>query len=162
SLAFDRAARLYRQAIELRPESDAESLAMQESLGEALANGGRGAEAAEAFVTAAKGAPPDRAFELHRRAAELLLAAGHVDDGFARLRGCPAETGLRVPRWAPLASLLLVVWIRIRGLRYVTQKADDVPATLLRRIDACQTAARALNGVAVPLAAYFSFRAVLL
>src|ERR1043165_9329704 len=56
AFAFDRAARLYRLALELgeRPPGDRQRLHAE--LADALANGGRGAEAAEEFLQAADGA----------------------------------------------------------------------------------------------------------
>ena len=55
ALAFDRAAWFYRQALALRPASPA-AAAWQEGLAGALANAGRPAEAAEAYLRAAAGA----------------------------------------------------------------------------------------------------------
>ena len=165
SLAFDGAARLHRRTLELLPEADAGVTAVQERLGEALANAGRGAEAAVALVAASEGAPPDRAFELRRRAAEQLLAAGHVDEGLARLRACLAEASVRVPdrAWVvTLGTAILFVWLAVRGLGRRPRRADEIPAATRRRIDACESAARVLNGVAAPLGAYFAVRTTLL
>ena len=160
SLAFDGAARLYRQALELGTDS-ADRAAVEEALGDALANAGRGVEAAAALVAAAAGAPPERAFELQRRAAELLLAAGDVDAGLARLRSSLAEAGVRVPERAwvvTLGTVFFFVLLAIRGLRFRPRPAAEVPAAALRRIDACWSAASALQGVDPPLGAYFAVR----
>ncbi len=54
ALAFDRAARLYRWALALVPSSDDSNILAR--LGDALANAGRGAEAADAYLAAARGA----------------------------------------------------------------------------------------------------------
>src|SRR5258707_9696239 len=86
ALAFDRAARLYRRALESKPRSNAEARALRTQLGHALANAGRGAEAAEAYTAAAEDANPADKLELQRRAAVQLLHSGRVDDGLAALR----------------------------------------------------------------------------
>ncbi len=160
SLAFDGAARLYRQARDLGTDGP-DRAAVGEALGDALANAGRGVEAAEALVAAAVDAPPDRAFELQRRAAELLLAAGSVEEGLARLRRSLAEAGVRVPERAwmvILGTAFFFVLVAIRGLRLRPRPAGEVPAPVLRRIDACWSAASALHGVDPPLGAYFAVR----
>lgn len=165
ALAFDGAARLYRRALELALPGDPATAALQEALGDALVGAGRGAQAAEALVAAARGAPADCAFELHRRAAEQLLAAGHVDEGLARLRACLDASGVYVPErvWTvTLGTVLLFAWLSLRGLDFRARRARTVPAATLRRLDACATAARVLNGVATPLGAYFALRTALL
>ena len=165
ALAFDGAARLYRRALDLLPDGDAGRASVHEALGEALSSAGRGAEAAEAFVAAAEGATPEKVFDLHRRAAEQLVAAGYVDEGLSWLRRCLAETGVRVPErgWiVTLGTVLLFMLLSIRGLRFRARRADEVPGAALRRVDACSSAARVLNGVDTPLGAYFAVRAALL
>ncbi len=83
ALAFDRAAQLYRQTLVMRPPGAADVATLQVRLGDALAQTGRGAEAARAYLSAAERSTtgPADALELRRRAAEQLLRAGHVDDG---------------------------------------------------------------------------------
>ena len=85
ALAFDRAARLYLVALNLSTAGK-ETRALRVSLGDALANAGRGAEAAEVFIAATRGASAAENLELRRRAAEQLLRSGHVDRGLAAIR----------------------------------------------------------------------------
>lgn len=70
-LAFDRAGRLYRMALDLAPSmADDQRCAIQIKLGDALASAGRGGQAAAAYLAAAAQAEPRQQLELRRRAAE--------------------------------------------------------------------------------------------
>ncbi|MBI2185958.1 MAG: protein kinase [Acidobacteria bacterium] len=70
ALAFDRAAALYRDALDLLPAQAPARHRLAVSLGDALARAGRGRDAAQVFLAAAPGAEPTEALELTRRAAE--------------------------------------------------------------------------------------------
>jgi serine/threonine protein kinase len=81
-LAFDRAADLYRKAIELLPTSDRDRRRqLQMRLGESLANAGRGAQSAEAYLEAAQELSDAGARHLKRKAAQQLLASGRFQTG---------------------------------------------------------------------------------
>ena len=75
ALAFDRAAGLYRRARDLQPASaPAPTICQLNSrLGDALANAGRGAEAAEAYLAAVRDAPADSAIELQSPGRHAVL-----------------------------------------------------------------------------------------
>ena len=60
ALAFDRAATLYRFALTLREEAGLDEGNPMVSLGDALANAGRGSEAARAYLAAVPAAPRRR------------------------------------------------------------------------------------------------------
>jgi hypothetical protein len=146
ALAFDRAARLYREAIQLTDEPG-ERRKLCVFLGDALANAGRGADAAEAYQDALPGAPKDEALELKRRIAEQLLRSGRVDAGLEAVRAILAEVGLpypKTPRRA-LASLLKNrALLRLRGLSFRERAKSEVPPALLTRIDICWSVAGVL------------------
>jgi serine/threonine protein kinase len=148
ALAFDRAARLYRLALELRRDESPEALELRVGLGDALANAGRGAEAAGAYQAAAARAAARERLELLRRAADQLLRSGHLDQGLAALREVLGALGMRLagsPRRALLSLLLRRALIRLRGLRYRERDASAVPPHELMRIDTCWSAAVGLS-----------------
>src|SRR5262249_27773590 len=86
ALAFDQAAHCYRLALQVHPPTSEEERGLRTLLGEALANAGRGAEAAAEFLQAAQRADGIEALELRRKAAEQYLLTGHTEQGFAALQ----------------------------------------------------------------------------
>jgi hypothetical protein len=151
ALAFDRAARLYQLALELHGQTENEQRReLRIRLGDALANAGRGAEAASSYLAAIRGSSAAQALELQRRAAEQLLRSGHLDVGLPVLREVLARIGLRLAE-APWAALLHFVFrrilIRVRGLRFRERDATQVAEEELMRIDACWSASMGLSMV---------------
>ena len=69
AFAFDRAARLYKLALELRPQELIQGQRLRVKLGDALSNAGRGVEAAHAYLAAVEHANETESIELQRRAA---------------------------------------------------------------------------------------------
>jgi eukaryotic-like serine/threonine-protein kinase len=139
ALAFDRAVTLYR--IALAPEKlDAEARVERSSgLGDALANGGRGREAASAYLEGAAFArAADRALDLRRRAAEQLLRSGHIDEGTEVLDVVLEAVGMELaptPKRALASLALRRMQVRLRGLRFTPRAERDVPPTELAKID---------------------------
>ena len=161
ALAFDRAARLYRLALELKPRSDKNRAELSVRLADALANAGRGVKAARLYLEAAESMPPARALELRRRAGEQLLRAGQLPEGMATMRQVLAAAGLGLP--APgRATLTSLAWERARwrlrglGLRERDPKAAD-PVDLVR-LAVCRTLSSSLAAHDVPTAALFQAR----
>src|SRR5262249_44103437 len=125
-LAFDRAARLYRSALDmiLRPRHEEREL--QIALGEALANAGRGPESAEAYALAAEGAPGELASDLLARAAWQLIITGRIQDGLDRLARVLEPMGMTIPK-TPIRALPSFVFARARlSLRGL--ESNEVPA----------------------------------
>src|SRR5262249_26229629 len=104
SLAFDHAARLYRRALELGGPAATDPAILHRKLGDALANAGRGGEAALAYMAATEGATVADALEFKRRATLQLLISGRVDEGLAALQSVLGALGMALPR-SPRRSL---------------------------------------------------------
>jgi serine/threonine protein kinase len=165
ALAFDRAARLYRLALELRPEDVAERRRSRIALANALANAGRGSEAAREFLGAAVGAPAAEEFDLRRRATMQLLSSGHLDEGLAELKVVLKAVGMAwpsTPRRAVLSLIPRRLWLSFRGLHYRPRDASQVSGELLRKIDVCWTVAEGLGLIDILRGADFQSRGLLL
>ncbi len=152
ALAFHHAAELYAQRIDLDEGllgSDPSPLdAVRVKLADALAQGGRGPEAARAYLAAATRAAPDVALDLRRRAAEQLLISGHIGDGLAALDGVLHAVGMKIqasPNRALVSFLACVARLRLRGLAFRERAEADIDRAELLRVDACFTAAAGLT-----------------
>ncbi len=163
-LAFDRAARLYQHALELRPRSAADGSAIRTKLGHALANAGRGAEAARVYLAAVEGAPAPDVLDLRRRVAEQLLRSGLIDEGIGQLRVVLASIGMKLPRspWTAVISFLLRrIQVRLRGIHFQERVAANIPPETLVRVDICWSAGIALGMVDTVRGAHFQARGLL-
>jgi serine/threonine protein kinase len=148
ALAFDRAARLYKLALELGTTDAVARQSLRVKLGDSLANAGRGAEAAHVYLSAAEGASAAETLELQRRAAEQLLRSGHVDEGLAVFRKVFDRFGMKLPatpRMALLSFLLRRIQLWLRGLSFRERSASEIPAEDLLRIDVCWSVAAGLS-----------------
>lgn len=144
-LGFERAAVLYRRALELLPRDDQRRRELTVRLGDALSDAGRGQEAADAFEaalaleTAIVPRQEDR-LELQRRAAEQLLRSGHIDEGLETSRQVLRQVGLKLAK-TPRRALFMLAWrrlvLKLRGLGYQERSAAEVPPERLQRIDVC-------------------------
>ncbi len=150
ALAFDRAAKLYRLALELCPLEGEERRRLRTQLAHALANAGRGTEAAHEYQASAEGAPAAEALDLRRLAAMYFLISGRIDQGLSVMRTVLRAVGLW---WPPtprlvLGSLLLQrarLWLR--GLHFRERTEEQIPADELTRIDVSWSAAVGLTRV---------------
>lgn len=137
ALAFENAAHFYEMALALDASARPELLT---KLGDALANAGRGPDAAPYYLKAAGEAASARTVELRRKAMECLLRAGHVDGGLRLIRDVLSSVGLALPDSPKRAVLSLLVGklrLLLRGLNAKERSADDVAPRLLTRIDVC-------------------------
>src|SRR5205814_5092344 len=161
TLAFDRAARLYRLSLEYRPEARE----LRIKLGDALANAGRGAEAARAYLSAREGASAVESRILQRRAAEQFLFSGHVDEGRAHMGQVLRALDMDLPR-SQSRSMLALVWgrarLRMRGLGWVERPEAEVPPSQLERIDACWSVAHGFGMIDILVSHQFHTRHMLL
>src|SRR5439155_17851966 len=121
ALAFERAARLYRLALDLEAGERAGRHRVWVKLGDALANGGRVIEAAQAYLTAAEGADAAERPELQRQAAEQFLMGGYLDEGLTRLRSVLSAAGVPLPSTTQRALLRILVrrpYMLLRGTTF--------------------------------------------
>lgn len=136
SLAFDHAAQLYRRCLDAMDAKHSDELDVRTGLGHSLANAGRGAEAANAFLAAALLAEDPT--ELHAIASSHLLRSGHIDSGLEVLRGAASGLGLSIPA-TPRAALARLVaeraLLRARGLRYRRKNPSTIPKRDVARVD---------------------------
>ncbi|WP_437612558.1 AAA family ATPase [Sorangium sp. So ce834] len=144
ALAFDRAARFAREALELGERDAAIARGARLALASALASGGRSREAAEAYLDLASREPPREALTHRLRAMQLLLAGGYVDEGLSVLDGVLAELGLSRPG-STLEALAEAAALRARllarGLAFRERAEREIPGRDLLAMDACHAAA---------------------
>jgi hypothetical protein len=167
TLAFDRAASLYRFALNLPVGAAAERAKLEVLLGDSLANAGRGAEAAQVYLAAAERAGPGLGIELHRRAAQQLYTSGHIAEGEHALEGVLTKLGMELPKTSRKALLSLIlrraqVRLRFRGLRFRERDETQVSARDLLRIDTCWAVGVGLSTVDMVRGADFQARHLVL
>jgi hypothetical protein len=165
TLAFDQAAELYQTALRLGRYGDEELRKLRMGLGDALADAGRGVEAADVLLAASEGADAATRFACQRRAAEQLLGYGHLERGREILEGVLHEIGERLPATSGRA-LASLVWqrarLRLRGTGWTPCDASEVPARRLAEIDVCQTVAIGLGMIDSVRGAAFQSRGLYL
>jgi hypothetical protein len=152
ALAFERAAQLYRLALELGISDAKEAQRVRVHFGDALRNAGRGPEAAQAYLAAARAtgtrASAAERLELQRRAAEQLLLSGHFDEGMKALRTVLGAIGMDLPS-TPARALTSLLWhraiLRMRGLRFRERDESQVSAEELTRSDVSWSASAGLS-----------------
>ncbi len=164
ALAFDRATLYFRRAIDLAPDK-ANLVELKIALGDALANAGRPAEAANEFLEAAKSSTPRQAIELQQRAGGQLLMGGHLDEGLEIFAKVLRAAGLTLPK-GPKRALLSLIFrralIRLRGLDFTERDAANISEGDLQRIDICWSIAAGLGIVDLIRGAEFQSQHMLL
>ena len=146
ALAFDRAARLYRLALDLQAGASAEQHGLRVALADSLARVGRCPEAAEAYLAAAAEADGIEALELERRAAVQQFFSGQPGAAVTMIRRLLRLTGTRLPQSTPgvlLSFLGRRLYLKLRGLGFKQRPASQIPPRQLLRIDACWSGAGA-------------------
>jgi serine/threonine protein kinase len=160
-LAFLRAARLYRRAVELEVECPRWELLR--SAGGALLAAGHGAEAATAFAEAVPHAPLAERTALRRLAAEHFLKSGGEGEGLRLLREALVDVKLGYPHTTAAAVVSLLgnrARLLLRGLRY--EPRESASPVELERIDVAFAASSGLAMFDVVRAADFGARHLLL
>jgi serine/threonine protein kinase/tetratricopeptide (TPR) repeat protein len=147
ALAFDRAAELYRAALELRALPPEEVPELEARLAEALANAGRLYDSAKAYLRASHDGRDREHLEWTRRAADRLLSSGHAEEGRVALQTVLESVGVSLPasNGRAIASLLRnKALLAMRGMKYRLRKESEIPKAELEQLDACWTASRGL------------------
>jgi hypothetical protein len=160
SLAFGRAAELFRTALALRGPDHADTGAVTRRMADALAAAGRGGAAGEAYLDAAARLPDERA-ALTCRGAEQFLRVGELARGRELMARLLRGLGWRLPRTAfgtVLAVIARRVQLALRGLRLPVRAWAPGPRTPenLLRIDAAWTLASSAMMVDAVRATYFA------
>ncbi len=121
-LAFNRAAVLYERAIELCSHDADEQRRFHASRATALTNAGRSAEAAEAFMRAARGATGSVAITWRCGAMQHYLRCGQREDGTTLLKELISEVGIQYPQ---SSTALARTWAssRVRARLYRARQA---------------------------------------
>ncbi len=150
AMAFDQAADFYEKAIALGSHDEATTSDLRMGLATALANAGRGSQAAEMFVLACEGADPARRRECQRQAAEQWLITGRLREGLGMIGTALEEIG--EPRLlAPRRAMAAVMWRRtllnVRGLAWTPRAPDDVASSELARVQVLGATAMGLSMV---------------
>jgi hypothetical protein len=164
-LAFDKAARLLKMALDHGRASEAEARRMRVRQAAALAKGGQASAAADAYVAAAPGAIGQERVEIEYAAAEQLLACGRIDEGQVALRRVLSAVGLSAPRTVLGAIVWLLVYrfvLFVRGFRFRERAAKEVSREDRVRIDALHAVSVGLGLVDILLGACMQERVTLL
>jgi hypothetical protein len=164
-LAFDRAAQMFRFALDASPSGSSQAAGLRIRLAQALTWAGRGAQAAELYLAASEAAHGAERLELQRAAAEQLLASGRIDEGGDVLWRLLAELKIRVPRSTLSALFWFLVyraWLAVVGLRVSDRERKDPPRDVRFRIDTMYVAAVGFALVDVLRGAYVQTRYLLL
>lgn len=161
AMAFERAAALYGTALRLADPNDARRWQIVAWQAECLASAGRGVEAAQAYLQAARACGGAQGFELERRAAEQYLTSGHEDEGLALLKELLQQVGLHWPK-SPAQAMRAVVLLRAKlalsRTNFEPKPSRSVPRKVKQQIDVCWSLATGLAMVDVVRAAYFGAR----
>jgi len=152
--AFEQAAELWRDALELVAHDADDTRRLHLRLGEALGAAGRGAEAAEHYLAAAAGADPATRLECQRHAAQQLLYSGRIERGLAVLSDLLAQIGVSVAA-TPKKALASLLWhralLRLRGLGFRPRHRREIADATLMKLEA-------LHGAAIGLATVDTIR----
>ena len=162
ALAFDRAAALYKQVIELDREAD-DRWTLAEKMGNAYVNAGRSADAGDAFDlattlhTAGRRADAAVLLGLRTRAAEQYLQSAKSERGLAVIKSVLNEQGIAYPSSNARAALAIMA----NRTRFVLRGFAFKPATghapaVEAQLEALWIASKSLSWVSPLPATLFS------
>lgn len=155
-LAFDRAAMLYRMAVEHCTDHD-ERLRLLIQLAETLLKAGRDSDSAQAYLEATRLAvgPEQQEIrkECQRHAAEQLVLSGELEQGMSVLSDVLADVGIELPK-SPRRAIAALLWDRailaVRGLSWTPHRESEIPPEQLALLHAYRVVVLTL-GLAQPI-----------
>ena len=165
TLAFDRAAKLYQNALQLRPDRGRRDLPAprppwrrpgqrrpEPRRGPRLPGGGRAARRQAEQL------------DLQRREAYQFLISGHIDEGLAAFASILDRVGMPLPgtpRKALMRLLQSRTTLRLRGLRFRERDASQVDPARLELIDISRSVAVGISVVDVIRGSDYQTRSLL-
>lgn len=164
ALAFDRAIKLYRFIIELVSKHQDKTQPTWVKLGDALANAGRGLEAAQAYLAAAERAPSEQKINLQRMASEQFLVNGYVDQGITIVEDLLKTLDIgfaKTPQRAFLSVFLRRTYLKVRGLDFEEREAESLSVEEIAKVDTLWSVTIGLTFVDPVRAADFQARHLL-
>jgi tetratricopeptide (TPR) repeat protein len=162
TLAFNRAARLYEQALGWQPSSADERQRLKVALADALAHAGRSAEAGDAYLRATEDVALPDGIVYKQQAAEQYFNHGHVEKGYSVLTDLVRAVGVRMPDHgaSALASLLFERFrLRVHAFPY-RRPVGAAREEMLRQVDVCLVVGKGLAMIEPLRAMEFQSRAL--
>lgn len=153
------AVRRYREALDLA--QPARKYELTRKLAQALADAGRGAQAAEAYLWLRKNTPQSSQQEdsqLVELAAEQYLRSGLVHEALDLYGSLLEQVGLALPK-TPTGALMSLLWgrtrVKIRGTGFAERSPEQIPKAELRKIDLCWVVGNGLQGIDLVRSAHY-------
>jgi hypothetical protein len=154
--AFEHAASLFRRALAAGGHAGAAHHALSLKLADALAEAGKGPEAAEIYRRCAAETSGAESIDLRRKAAEQLVTCGQMSEGEALLRDVCREVGVRIaatPGQARLSLALSQLRVRVTKLEFEPLTQGSVSAAVKLRLDCHFSVMKSLTAHAPIIAA---------
>ncbi len=163
-LAFDRAAQLYKLALEINTLEAKYKQTLLVKLANSLANASYSKQAAEVYLSAARDVSDNEIIELQKRAAQQFLISGYIDEGLVVLNKILSKVGMKLPK-SSFTALVLIFFLRIQlflqGLNFNVREKSQIPEKELLYVDICRVVAAGLFMVDNIKGAYFQTRHML-
>lgn len=160
ALAFDQAVSFYRKALDLSQLSTDQRRTLHRKWADALADAGRGSEAATAYLSLAEDPDStDERFELQRLAADQSFLCGDRERGINLLEQLNHSVGLPFPKTNEETLIILgeaQAELNRRGLDYELRNPSEIPTDVLRKVDICAIAGTRFSLINAASYAFFS------
>ncbi len=164
AFAFENAVLYYEFVLKHNPPKEPkERSKLYERLAYALANAGRGKDAADAYLAAVEGAPVESRIDLRRAAAGQLLRSGYMKEGIVTLQRVMKEVRIKYHRNIG-TTIMGFLWsrlrLKVRGLNFQPRREHEVPKDAMRRLHTYWDAAMCLAMVDHFRGQYYASRLV--